>query len=44
MKFGTLIELKMLYRMTPRSFQSDTIFKVTVNDLEFDLENNVKFG
>ncbi len=28
MKFGTIIEQKVLYQMTPRSSQSDTAFKV----------------
>ncbi len=44
MKFGALIELKTLYRMTPRSSSSAIAFKVklkfTLFDLEFDLENN----
>ncbi len=48
MKFGTLIEKKMLYQMTPKSPQSDVDFKVkhkvklsSINDLEVDLERNI---
>ncbi len=51
MKFGTLIEQKVLYQMTQRLSQSDIAFKVklkvklrSMNDLEFDLENNVGSG
>ncbi len=47
MKFGTLIKLEMLFRMTPRSSKSNLSFKVKIkvklrstNDLEFDLKNN----
>ncbi len=32
MKFGTLIEQKMLYQMTPRLFQSDVAFKVKLKE------------
>ncbi len=43
MKFGTLIEQKMLHRMAVRSPQSYIAFKVkmcVINDLELDLEIN----
>ncbi len=47
MKFGTLIEQKMLYRMALRSPQSYIAFNVKVkvkmsliNNLEFDLVND----
>ncbi len=45
MKFGTLLECRMLYQMTPRVFQSEVAFKVklkaTLFKLRFDLESDV---
>ncbi len=44
MKFGALIDQKMIYQMTPRLFQSDIDFKVklrSIFDSEFGLESNV---
>ncbi len=51
MKFGTIIEQKMLDQMTPRSLQADISFKVNLKVIYcpkfyivFDLEINVWLG
>ncbi len=48
MKFGKLIEQKILYQMSPSLSQSNMAFKfkpkvklTLINDIEFDLESNV---